>query len=310
MYFEKSKIGNNKFWTYLVTIIFVLIFSQIIGAFPIGIIIAAKQTAGSSGLSANSFNPAALGIDQNLFLILMIVPFLFGILGLWLGLESIHKKKILDVLTGRNKFDWKRFMFAAAIWGLLYLVSGFLSYLYDPSSYEFQFQPTKFIILLIIAFLFIPIQSSTEEILFRGYLMQGISLISRNKWIPLLVTSVVFGMMHIPNPEVKEFGIGIMLPQYIILGLFFGIMVIMDDGLELAMGVHAINNIFGSLFVTHKSSVLQTPALFKTSAINPKLEFILLIFAITLFLVIVSRKYKWGKWKSIFARIRFQEINS
>jgi uncharacterized protein len=307
MYFEKSTIGNNKFWTYLVTIILVIIFSQIIGSIPIGIVIATKRLAGGAGESSNLLNPAALGIDMNFFLLLMIIPFVIGLIALWFGIDSIHKKKAIDVLTGRNKFDWNRVFFAAAIWGALYFITAFASYLNDPASYEIQFQPIKFIILFFIAFLFIPLQSSMEEIFFRGYLMQGISLLSKNKWIPLLITSIIFGLMHIANPEVKEFGVGIMLPQYILLGLFFGVMVIMDDGLELALGVHAINNIFSALFVTHKSSALQTPAIFKTASINPGFEFITLGFAVIVFIVIVSKKYKWNNWKTIFAKLEFSK---
>ena len=114
--------------------------------------------------------------------------------------------------------------------------------------------------------------------------------------------------MHITNPEIKEFGIAIMLPQYILLGLFLGILVVMDDGLELALGVHAINNIFSALFITHKSSVLQTPALFKTNTIDPKFELIVLCFSIVLFIIVISRKYKWKSWKTVFNKINYSPV--
>jgi len=308
MFIQKSKNGNNKVGAYLGTIIIVLIFSQLVGALPLAAVVSAFKISGGAIDSSNILNPVAMGIDQNFFLVLMIVPFVVGLLGLWFGITFIHKKKVLDVITGRNKLDWKRIFFGAFIWGVLFLISLLASYISNPTSFEFQFQPVKFIILFFIAFLFIPFQSSFEEIVFRGYFMQGISLIFKNKWVPLLLTSALFGLMHIANPEIKEFGIAIMLPQYILLGLFFGIMVLMDDGLELAIGVHAINNIFSALFITHKSSVLQTPALFKTNTINPEFELISLIIACVIFIFIVAKKYKWASWKTLFKKVEFVEI--
>ncbi|MDX9696751.1 MAG: CPBP family intramembrane glutamic endopeptidase [Bacteroidales bacterium] len=307
MYFEKSNLGKNQFWRYFFSILIIIAFTQLLGAFPMSAAVFLAKSGGNVAPDASIYNPASLGIDLNVFLVLMILPFAMGLLGLWVCADSLHKKKIIDIITGRNKVDWKRVFFAALIWGILGLISSFASYLKNPDAFEFQFQPTKFIILLFVAFLLIPIQSTFEEVFFRGYLMQGTSLLFKNKWIPLLITSILFGVMHLANPEIKEFGIGIMLPQYILLGLFFGIMVIMDDGLELAIGVHAINNIFGAIFITHKSSVLQTPAIFKTTAINPSFEFLILGFAVLIFLVIVSRKYNWGNWKSIFTKINFAE---
>ncbi|MGE0088397.1 MAG: lysostaphin resistance A-like protein [Bacteroidales bacterium] len=307
MYFEKSILGKNQFWRYFFSILIIIAFIQLLGAVPLAIVVSFAKSSGNVAHDASILNPVSLGIDLNVFLALMILPFAMGLLGLWVCADSLHKKKMLDIITGRNKFDWKRVFFAAMIWGILFLISSFVSYLNNPDAFEFQFQPAKFIILLFVAFLLLPFQTTFEEVFFRGYLMQGTSLLFKNKWIPLLITSILFGVMHLANPEIKEFGVGIMLPQYILLGLFFGILVIMDDGLELAIGVHAINNIFSSLFITHKSAVLQTPAIFKTTVINPEFEFLILGFAVIIFLVIVSKKYNWGSWKSIFAKIDFGE---
>ena len=46
-----------------------------------------------------------------------------------------------------------------------------------------------------IAIIFVPLQTSLEEYVFRGYLMQGIGGIIKNKWIPLLTTSLLFGFL-------------------------------------------------------------------------------------------------------------------
>ena len=92
--------------------------------------------------------------------------------------------------------------------------------------------------------------------------MQGFTAVMKNRWFPLVMTSLMFALMHSFNPEVKEFGFFTMMPQYIVFGLIFGVITILDDGIEAAMGAHAANNIFLCIMVTNKSSALQTPALY------------------------------------------------
>jgi len=58
-------------------------------------------------------------------------------------------------------------------------------------------KPISFAILVVIGTILIPIQTSTEEYIFRGYLMQGFANLAKNKWFPLIMTSVIFGAMHI-----------------------------------------------------------------------------------------------------------------
>jgi hypothetical protein len=109
--------------------------------------------------------------------------------------------------------------------------------------------------------------------------------------------------MHLSNPEVKEYGVAIMLPQYILLGVVFAVCVIMDKGLEIAIGVHVVNNVLSSLLVTHESSVLQTAAIFKAETVNPEYALYELIIFSAIFLGIMTYKYKWGSFKKLFARI-------
>lgn len=305
MYLEKARTGNNKFWTYLVTIIIVIAFSQLLGAAPLGIVIAILAVKNGTVIPSDEMmlNPSAYGMDQNLFLALMVIPFAVGLFGLWIGIKYVHKKKFVDVLTSKSSFNWSKVGFAALVWAIIYVLYLIASILLDGDNFTFQLDLTKFIILIFIAFIFIPLQSSFEEVLFRGYLMQGFGLLFKNKWLPLLVTSILFGSLHAFNPEVKEFGLAIMLPQYIFFGIIFGILVLMDDGLELAIGLHAINNIFGALFVSHDSSVLQTPALFKVKEVYPLFDFSILIVMSIVFLYIMSRKYKWNKFNYLFHKI-------
>jgi len=130
--------------------------------------------------------------------------------------------------------------------------------------------------------------------------MQGAGAWFGNKWLPLIITSLLFGLMHGFNPEVKDFGFWIMMPQYVLFGLVFGILTIFDDGIELAMGAHAANNVFLSIFITHKSSALQTAAVFEQKDVYPWADFLSLLLVSVLFISLMGILNKWcfkGKFK-------------
>lgn len=128
--------------------------------------------------------------------------------------------------------------------------------------------------------------------------MQGFANLSRNKWFPLIITSLIFGFMHILNPEVEKMG-AILMVYYIGTGLFLGVITLMDDGMELALGFHAANNLIGALLVTADWSAFQTHSIFKDLS-EPSAGFdvilpVVVIYPILLF--IYAKKYDWKYWK-------------
>jgi membrane protease YdiL (CAAX protease family) len=155
-----------------------------------------------------------------------------------------------------------------------------------------------------ISVLFIPFQAAFEEIMFRGYLMQGFATLVKNRWFPLIMTSVLFGLLHAFNPEVKEFGFFTMMPQYIVFGLIFGIVTILDDGIEAAMGAHTANNIFLCIMVTSQSSSLQTPALYQEYTTHPWPELAVLTFSGIVFILILKMIFRWNKMSLLFEKIK------
>jgi hypothetical protein len=131
-------------------------------------------------------------------------------------------------------------------------------------------------------------------------LMQGIGVLCKNKWVPLVITSVLFGLLHIANPEIDKLGY-ILLVHYIGTGFFLGIITLMDEGLELALGFHAANNLFTALLVTADWTAFQTnsvlidisdPADIESSEIFFS---VLIVYPILIF--IFAKVYKWTNWK-------------
>ena len=144
----------------------------------------------------------------------------------------------------------------------------------------------------------IPLQTTAEELLMRGYLFQGLGVALKSRLAPLLITSISFGLLHSFNPEVAKLGYGL-ISVYIITGLFLGIITLMDEGLELSIGFHAANNLVIALLVTSDWTAFQTNSLYKDVSDPTLAEFIIFPLIIyTLVIFILSKKYKWSAWKS------------
>jgi len=227
-----------------------------------------------------------------------LVIFAVGLGMLFFWVKFIHKQTITSLTTSRNKIDWKRIFFAFILWGTITILFTVIGYQLSPENFQWNFEWNKFIVLAIVGILLVPLQTSFEEYLFRGYLMQGIGIAAKNKWVPLLITSFIFGIMHIANPEVEKIGYIIMV-YYIGTGLFLGILTLMDEGMELALGFHAANNLITALLVTANWTAFQTDSILKDmsepSAGADILIPVLVVFPILLF--IFSKIYKWNNWK-------------
>ena len=245
--------------------------------------------------------------EPNLNLIFILLPFAGGLLFLLFAVKFLHKQSIRMLTTAREKIDWKRFWFAFVFWGIVSSGMIMADYFLNPEGYINNFNLQPFLILCVIAILLVPLQTSFEEYFFRGYLMQGIGLIAKNKWVPLIITSTVFGLLHIANPEVEKLGY-IILIYYIGTGFFLGITTLMDEGLELSLGFHAANNLFTALLVTADWTAFQTHSIFKNisdptqAGIGEVIVPVIVIFPILLF--IYSKKYKWNNWKDkLFGKV-------
>ena len=253
----------------------------------------------------DSFNTnpdfAAFGIDPNLGFLFLLISFVVGFIIFYMIFPILHRRPFKTLITPKEKIDFKKILFGFCLWFFLGLMIEFGAYLYHPDAFSFNFELSKFIPLLILSLLILPIQTSLEELLFRSYLFQGIGNININinpkikimaAWI---ITSVLFGAIHGANPEVQSFGIVPMMFYYIGAGLFLGLITIWDDSLELALGVHAATNFIGAVIVGYDGAAIQTESLFKTSELNVVHMTIGFYIAAIIFTLICKRKYNWNR---------------
>ena len=290
--------GLNQWWMYLTGISAALfgyfLFQNIIQVPLVSLALNKGFTIEDIVANPNiMFDPTKIGINKNLLLAMLFGMFIFALFGLRLVLNKVHKKPFLSIVTAYEKFRWKKSFFAFSVWGGLVIITVVTSYLFDPESMKLQFNFSQFLLLLLITLVLMPIQTSTEEFIFRGYLVQGLAVIFKNGIVPVILTSLLFGIVHMANPEAKTFGWMIMLPYYTLFGLFLGLLTLLDEGMELSLGIHCANNLISSLLITSPNGVLQTDAIFESKTEDPAKEFILWIIMAIITFTIFWLKYRW-----------------
>ncbi|HEY1195840.1 CPBP family intramembrane glutamic endopeptidase [Flavobacterium sp.] len=296
MFLEQGIKPENKFWKYLLGSVFIIA-ASFVGQIPITVAVFYKTAVEKKAMPTTNDDIMRM-FESNITLFLVMISFVFAFAGIYFVVKFIHHQTLLSVTTSRPKIDWKRISFSFLLWTFFSILSFLFVYLKSPEHFELNFKLTPFLILVVLGTILIPIQTSTEEYVFRGYLMQGFANLARNRWFPLIMTSVIFGSMHWANPEVVKMG-NIIMIYYIGTGLFLGVITLMDEGMELALGFHAANNLIGALLVTSDWSVFQTHSIFKDlSEPSAGIDVILPVVVIyPILLFIFSKKYGWTNWK-------------
>lgn len=306
MYIAQAFNVLHDWWRYLVGLLIVII-AVTMGQIPLTIAVFIKAYQNGDALGDMDQTKMLSLLEPNLNLFLMLLSFAVGLLGLLFVSKYLHKQSFTHLTTSRKKIDWKRFWSIFFLWGIFSSSFVLVDYFTSPDDYVYNFKLVPFLILCVIAVVLVPLQTSFEEYLFRGYLMQGIGVIAKNKWVPLLITSLVFGLLHIANPEVEKLGYIIMV-YYIGTGLFLGIITLMDEGMELALGFHAANNLFTALLVTADWTAFQTHSIFKDmsdpSDMGLSEIFVPVFVVFPLLLFVLSKVYKWTDWKDkLFGKV-------
>ena len=274
----------------------IFVFFHIIGQIPLSLyIISQSDIVEGVHNQQDLFN----NLHSNLTLFLVLLPFAVVLPFVYLVVTRLHNQSILSLITARNRVDYNKIFFSFMLWGSVSTLMVFFDYWMSPEDFTWNFKPLTFLILFLISIVMIPFQTTLEEIIFRGYLLQGFGVLFKNRWMPLLTTSTLFGLLHLWNPEIDKLGIHLIW-YYIGTGLFLGLITLMDEGIELALGFHAANNLVTALLVTASWTAFQTESLLIDNS-EPSLgvELILTLLLIyPLIVFIFAKKYKWKNWLS------------
>lgn len=243
---------NYRWYTYIVALIFIIM-AQIVGAYPYALYVNHHNIHDGGGIITQA---------------LCLLPFVAGFGALWFSMRYIHRDTFKSTITSRTGVDYSRVCFGFISWLILTVIYTAITPLLHPEmEIEWSFSPPQFLLLLIIGVTLLPIQTTFEELLFRGYIYRGILRYIGNRWVSMTIVAIIFAGMHLSNPEIITFGFWTMLAQYLVMALIFGVIACWDRGTEVTIGMHFANNLFCMAFVvTEGTAFTSDGALFRVAS--------------------------------------------
>ena len=151
--------------------------------------------------------------------------------------------------------------------GALLIITSIPDLFFNRSDYKLTFSLAAFAPYLIVALLLIPMQTSAEEVFYRGWIQQWLDNGRRSIWVISAVNGALFSLPHLANPEVNgELVLAVI--GYGATGFMFSWVTFRDRSMEIALGAHAANNILAGLVVTSSDSALPAASIWTTPAVS------------------------------------------
>ncbi len=292
-FLDNINYGKNNWWRYALTslaswlgpLIIILIIMIIMMVIHITLFSNPFKQGTTPQESLQNLNPMFLLLFFGIYYTLSFVLFYFCS-------RFIHHKKLILFINTFTQVRWMKVLKGAGLWFGLMGCALLIELIIDPTIVEFSFNPS-FFILLILSLIIYSIQASFEELFFRGYLMQGIGMITRKPVIPLLITSALFAIGHFFNSSNVFSGVGVVISMFIF-GLTLGIITLAENSLETAMGVHIANNIFVTSVINNTGVFEKLPSLLTVGSDSSLIIPSFILLPILLFFVL---RKNWGKLK-------------
>ncbi|WP_020395893.1 CPBP family intramembrane glutamic endopeptidase [Thiolinea disciformis] len=287
---ELAKLGKNDWWRYVLGILIIGVMWQVVGGIPV--IALAIHLMADNDPNTNFIEATARfeGISPLVSYIAISCMFIGMLGGIYLVVKFLHCRQFVTLITASKRINWRRYFQGLGVYFALMLIMSIGSYLFNPTDFKFNLNLSAFLMFLPFVLVLTPLQASVEELLFRGYLLQGVGVLIKNKLIVAIASGILFMALHLKNPEVKiNF---ILMPlTYFTMGFIFALITLRDNGLELAMGAHSANNLFLFVFINYDKSAIESPSMFVTVAPEPLVALVGFIILTAIFYVVVYKVF-------------------
>ena len=271
-YLDLARLGRNAWWRYALGAVTIAFFWLVLGYVPYLLLVGA-------GLSDQLLE--YLAVNFSIFMMLA---------GLVLTVKVIHRRPLLSLVTPETHVDWLRVARGALVWAALAAVIVAIEHALFPGRYFLSFDAERFFLYLVLVLVLTPIQAGTEELVFRAYAMQGLALLTRRPALLAVASSLIFTVPHLLNPEVHQHGVLIMAANYFAIGMLLATVTLRDGRLELAIGLHAMNNVFLALVANYEGSALSTESIFTARELDPVYTLITLVIGALVFHLWIFRR--------------------
>ena len=229
------------------------------------------------------------------FMVFALVSFIPLLVGTILAYRFILGRPVRQLFAVSVPFRMRRVWWGFFSWLFVMLGPSIALLVIFPaeSGYEWNFQAAAFIPFAIVTILLIPVQTTAEEVFFRGWLMQWFSQRFSSVWILSALSGIAFSLPHMANPEALNQPL-LAFITYASVGFVLGWVTVRDRSLEIAIGAHAAHNLFLSLVAGYEGGALPAEALFVTDSAELGIGNVLFTAVLIPVFIVVSR---WGHHK-------------
>ena len=266
-FLDQVKLGQTQWWRYFFGFVLILFFWLVLGSLFLVALLIWVSIDGNPETAVDMQTGFMIGVHPILNFIAANLSFVMLIVGVFLAVRFVHERPFLSLITPLKKLNWWRIGQGFGVWLLLVALASLVEYMITPEIYIVVFDARRFLPFALVVLLLTPIQTTAEEVLFRGYLLQISGHFGRNFWVLALVNGILFMIPHLGNPELAADAV--LLPLfYLSIGAFFAFVTLRDNSAELVIGAHASNNLYSALFANYTNSALQTESIFLVTELN------------------------------------------
>lgn len=290
-YVEAARRGGHRWWRYLVGLVIILFPWLVVGT--VATVLVAFALGGQQGITTlGQTDSSVLGPFGSFLAVMAGFPFFLA--GILIAVTLVHRRHPRTLVTGRERISWRRVGQGFVAWFVpACLVTGLGQYLLYPDTFSFAPDLATFALFVPLALVFTAIQTTTEELFFRGYIVQGASLVWANRVFLALAAAVIFTLPHLGNPEAQAGGwLQVFLGYFVSGGLVWVVVSLVDGTTELAIGAHFASNITAALLFSATGSVFTTPALFTISEYHATFNTLSVLVIVPVFLAISYKVFK------------------
>lgn len=176
--------------------------------------------------------------------LLQIVSISAGIVGVFIVVRFVDRKRLKGIGFKLNGKSFKDMAVGLVMGACSMMVIFFVLLLSGSISMTNSFTNPNLTLYTLTGFILFVFVGFEEELFSRGYCMKSLEQ-TGSKWVPTVVSAVIFSLLHSGNENLKLLG----LFNIFLVGILFSIMVIKTGNIMMAIGYHITWNYFqGNIF--------------------------------------------------------------
>jgi len=218
----------------------------------IAIIGAARVLLAQQGISFPSTDLAGHRFVKPFGMAILLATFIGLTLGTALAARLLHKRGFLTLISPDFRMMWPQVRITAQVVIPLYAVFLVVSILFNPPRPNLDF--VTWLAWMPLALPLLLVQTSAEELVFRGYLQQQLAARFSSRWVWMVLPSVVFGLLHYDAGGLKS-NAWLMVVDTAIIGFIAADLTARTGSLGAAITFHFCNNFFAMFLMSIDGSM-------------------------------------------------------